>query len=158
AGSKTSGLLLADFDNDGRLDVATSSATQQAVIISSQDDGTVVSLSPTKIHLPNQLVGKVSDPKVVTMTNTVAGPVTVGKISIDTGFLQFNNCYIVQPGGSCKIATLFAPTIATDFIGYLSVTDDGGGSPQSVELFGQATVITLTPDHLDFGSLPVGRI
>jgi len=156
-GSKVSSLVLADFNNDGRLDVATSSATKQAVIISTQDNGTVVSLSPGKLQFPTELVDNVSDPRIVRLTNTGTSAINISKVQIDSSFSQLNNCHTVQPAGFCRIAVFFTPTQPGELLGYVTVSDTGGGSPQRVALAGTGTVVSFSPSQIDFGNLQVGK-
>lgn len=157
-GLVTSGLVISDFNNDGRLDVAVSNYLPGTITVLVQDDGSVVRLSANKLTFPTQLVNTVSDPKLIILTNTGADPVKVSNITTTSNFSQLNNCKTVQPGKSCKIAVFFTPTAPGDLVGYMAITDDGGGSPQIVNLTGTATVVSFSPSKLDFGSLPVGKV
>ena len=157
-GSQENYLALGDFNNDGRLDVAVTNGNFNTITILSQDDGSSVELSANKLAYPLQLLGTVSDPKLITLTNAGTIPVTFSNIGTSPNFSELNNCKTVQPGHTCKIGVYFTPTITGTITGYLAVADDGGGSPQLVSLFGSATIVSISPGRLDFGSWPVGHV
>lgn len=108
--------------------------------------GTFVSLSPTSLNFGNQPVNTTSPPKYITLENKGTGPVnfTGSGITItgaDPGdFAQQNNCPNSLPSGSfCKIKVTFTPTQQGKRTADVSVSDDGGGSPQTVPLTGTGT-------------------
>ena len=156
-GIRAGGLAIADFNGDGELDTAISGSTQQALVVSTQDSGTVVQLSPNKIKFPTELVDNVSDPKIVRLANTGSSSIKISRVETDVNFSQLNNCHTIQPGEFCKIAIFFTPTQSGDAVGYLTVSDSGGGSPQRVGLAGTGTVVAFSPTQLDFGNLQVGK-
>jgi hypothetical protein len=152
-------LALADFNDDGKMDLAaTPDAATGKFSVLLQDNGSVVNLSPNKLTFPTQLVGAVSPAKVIVITNDGTSLVNVSNVAIDANFSQLNNCKNIQPGGSCKIGVYFTPTIQGNLIGYLAITDNGGGSPQTVALNGVATIVSTRPTSLNFGNEPVGHI
>jgi archaellum component FlaF (FlaF/FlaG flagellin family) len=106
--------------------------------------GTVVELSPEGLNFGDQKVGTKSTPVPVTLTNKGKTSLSISKIAItgnDPGdFTQKNNCGTSVPaGGQCKISVTFAPTAQGARSAMLSVSDDGGGSPQTVSLSGTGT-------------------
>ena len=106
--------------------------------------GTVVELSPEGLNFGDQKVGTKSTPVPVTLTNKGKTSLSISKIAItgnDPGdFTQKNNCGTSVPaGGQCKISVTFAPTAPGARSAMLSVSDDGGGSPQTVSLSGTGT-------------------
>lgn len=151
-------LVLADFNGDGMADIGVLNYSSDTLTALLQDSGTVVALSPEKLVFPTQLVGTISTTRVVTLTNTGPAPIVVSNVAIDTGFSQLNDCKTIQPNGSCKIAVYFTPTVQGRFMGYLAVADNGGGSPQTVSLSGVATIVSLNPTSLNFGTVPVHHI
>jgi hypothetical protein len=158
-GSIAGALAIGDFNNDGRPDVCVSPGIPMDILtVMLQDNGTVVNLSPSKLSFPIQLVGTVSNPKVITLTNTGSAAIKVSKATVDANFSQLNNCNTVQPGGSCLIGVFFTPTVTGSLTGYLAIADNGGGSPQILNLTGVATIVSISPTKLDFGSWPVGHI
>jgi hypothetical protein len=106
--------------------------------------GTVVRFSPTSLNFGNQASGTSSLPLNITMTNVGGTPVSVAKIGI-TGlqagsFSQTNNCGTsLAGGGSCTIKVTFTPQIKGVLKANVSVSDNGGGSPQVVGLTGTGT-------------------
>lgn len=129
--------------------------------------GTVVSLSPPSIVFSDQTVGTVSAPVPVTLTNTGSSALTITSIAspYKLQFLQTNNCIpsgsssgTVAGGGSCTINISFAPQIKGTVSSTMNVTDNGGGSPQLVNVTGTglAPVVSLSPGSVTFSSQAVG--
>ena len=106
--------------------------------------GTEVELSPAQINFGDQQVGTQSNPAPVQLTNLGSTTVTIQKIFVggkDSGdFSQTNNCGTsVPPGGSCQINVTFAPVAKGERTANLEVEDNGGGSPQKMQLTGTGT-------------------
>jgi hypothetical protein len=76
-------------------------------IFTQASDG--LSLSPISILFDPQSVGTTSSPRMVTVTNTSASPVTIGPVSTDAQFSQTNDCATLAPGESCTVAVSFNP-------------------------------------------------
>ena len=104
--------------------------------------GTAVSFSPTSLTFAAQTVGTSSAPRAITLTNvSTVGTVTISGLTIaginPGDFSQTNTCgSSVGPKQSCDINVIFSPTATGKRSASVSVTDNGGGSPQSVPLFG----------------------
>lgn len=150
--------VLGDFNNDGRMDVAVPNYGLDTITILAQDNGTVMGFSPGKLGFPLQPINSVSQPKVITVTNNGTSAVIFSSITTAVNFSELSDCKTVQPGGSCKVGVYFTPTVSGDIHGYLALADNGGGSPQLVELSGVATEVQLEPTSLVFGSQTVGSI
>jgi hypothetical protein len=108
--------------------------------------GTYVQLSPASVNFGNQPLNSTSLPKYITFVNKGSGPVnfTGTGISItgtDQGdFAETNNCGTSVPsGGNCKIKVTFTPSALGQRTADVSISDDGGGSPQTVPLTGTGT-------------------
>jgi len=120
----------------------TDSATNSPQIVTLQGIGTAVSLSPTSLTFAPQTVSTTSAPQTVTFTNVSAsGTIVISKISFNgtnsTDFAQTNNCAgKVLPKGSCTFNVTFTPTSTGPRSAALTLTDNGGGSPQTVSLSG----------------------
>jgi hypothetical protein len=106
--------------------------------------GTSVQLTPQNTNFGTQPVGTTSLAKTITLSNK--GHVTVNITSIAiTGvnagdFSQTNTCGTsVASGASCFIKVKFKPTVTGTRSAMVSVTDNGGGSPQKVGLTGTGT-------------------
>lgn len=106
--------------------------------------GTYVQFSPTKLNFGTQPIGTTSLPKYINLTNKGSEVVNISGISI-TGanagdFAQQNNCGTsVASGASCKIKVRFTPSQQGKRTAAVSISDDGGGSPQTVPLTGTGT-------------------
>jgi hypothetical protein len=106
--------------------------------------GTDVQLAPTSLSFGNQLVGKKSVAQKITLNNKASVAVSITSISItgtDKGdFAQTNTCgKSVAAGASCSIEVTFEPAADGKRTADVSVSDDGGGSPQTVGLSGTGT-------------------
>jgi hypothetical protein len=106
--------------------------------------GTVVSLSPTRLSFAGQAVGATSSPQEITLTNVGGTQLAVFGISI-TGtnggdFSETNTCGTgIAAKASCTITVTFKPTATGTRKAAVTISDDGGGSPQKVNLTGMGT-------------------
>jgi hypothetical protein len=127
----------------GNLSVTDDAAgSPQTVALSGM--GTAVKLSAPKINFGNQQVGTKSSPAPVQVTNV--GPTTISIYGISIkglnpgDFSQTNNCKkSLRAGDSCTIQITFAPQVKGKRSASLHVSDNGGGSPQTVGLLGNGT-------------------
>jgi dienelactone hydrolase len=113
--------------------------------------GTVVKLNPSSLsfHCGGQQRCP-PPPQTTTLTNTGPGTLTINSITI-TGqyFSQTNNCpEVLGASQFCTITVDFNPQSFGTFHGTVSVSDDGGGSPQQVALSG-----TKSTRGLNLGAL-----
>ena len=108
--------------------------------------GTVVELNPASLDFGSVKVGRRSSPQNTTLTNVGNTDLHITNIEI-TGtdpqdFSQTNNCPKYLGGGkSCTIAVTFTPTRGGPRFANVSVSDDGGGSPQQVSLSGAGCLL-----------------
>ncbi len=106
--------------------------------------GTAMTLEPSGLNFGDQAVGTDSQPQTVTLTNYGKLPVHISHVGL-TGtnpgaFFQTNTCGKSVPAqASCTISVTFAPEYRGSKSATLSVTDDGGASPQTVMLTGSGT-------------------
>jgi|SRR5581483_3131254 len=117
------------------------SASTQAQVIELTGVGTVVTISPGSLNFGSQKVGTTSAPQPVTITNMGSAPLNFTSIKIlgvdPQDFLQTNTCGSqIGAGASCTVNVTFSPTKTGSRQGKVSITDDGGASPQSVALTG----------------------
>jgi hypothetical protein len=103
--------------------------------------GTLVLLVPTSVNFGTIKVGKTSSPKMVLLTNVgttsmnITSTTIVGNNSAD--FSQTNTCgKSVGAGATCTFTLYFTPQATGSRTASLSISDNGGGSPQSVSLSG----------------------
>ncbi len=116
-----------------------------------------VTLSPTSLTFPAQLVGTTSKAQTVTLTNTGLGILKITKGAIKGPFGETTNCgATVNPGSSCTISVTFKPTTIGTASGSISITDNAPTSPQTISLQGTGTNVQLTPASLNFGNQTVG--
>jgi hypothetical protein len=106
--------------------------------------GTVIMLSPEAVNFGTQKVGTKSATASITVTNTGASAVSITAVSVagtDTGhFAQTNNCgKSLAANSACTINVPFKPTATGSRSGTISVSANGGGSPQTVALTGDGT-------------------
>lgn len=92
----------------------------------------------------------------LTVTGADIGNDAEGSFTIDD-----NACLAaspIAPGGTCDITITFAPSAAGNKTATLSVTDDAGDSPQSIDLTGtgaQLPIFSANPSSKDYGSVLV---
>ena len=117
--------------------------------VSLSGTGTVVELVPGSLswHCGGDY-GACPQSQSITLTNVGSGALDITSIAItgSSTFSQTNTCgSSVGAGASCTITVTFKPKVfATGtFTGDLSISDDGGGSPQQVSL-------SSTVEHICF--------
>jgi hypothetical protein len=117
------------------------SASTKPQVIELSGAGTVVELSPLSLTFGSQKVGSKSAPQSVKLTNTGTAAIGISQI-IDSGtdggdFLETNNCpSSLNAGANCSITVTFDPRKTGTRTAKISISDSGGGSPQSVPLTG----------------------
>ena len=106
----------------------------------------------------NQPLNTTSAAQTITLSNTGNATLTITSVSI-TGtnpgdFAQTKTCgTTLAAGANCTISVTFKPTVAAARSATISVTDNAGGSPQTVPLSGTGTspAAQLSPTSLAFG-------
>lgn len=135
-------------------------ASPSPQVISLSGVGTAVTLLPSTLSFGNQIAGTTSPPQTVALTNYGTRALTILGITISGGirFAQTNNCPGSLPvGGSCTISVAFTPSQPQPYSATLSVTDNGGASPQSVALSGTGVLpVMFSPSSLSFTIQLVG--
>jgi len=86
-------------------------------------------------------VGQASTPQVATFTNTAKFALPIKSLTITgtnaSDFTETNTCQpSVAAGASCDITVTFKPTATGLRTADVSISDGGGGSPQTVALTG----------------------
>jgi dienelactone hydrolase len=136
--------------------------TPQSVSITGT--GTVVKFVPASLNFGRVKVGQ-SSTQTTTLTNTAASTLSITGI-MSTGssaFSQTNNCgSSLGAGKACRITVTFKPGGTGLYNGALSVSDNGGASPQQVPLsgtgykFSTAARSALAATPVAFAPRPVG--
>ncbi|HEV2425510.1 MAG TPA: choice-of-anchor D domain-containing protein [Terriglobia bacterium] len=132
------------------------SGSPQTIVLSGTGTQPALTLSPTSLTFPTQVVFTTSKAQPLTLTNTGTGNLTITSIAATGQFSQTNTCGTsVPPGASCTINVSFKPKTKGMQTGSITVTDNAPGSPQTVALSGCGTYIQFTPASLNFGNQPV---
>jgi hypothetical protein len=120
----------------------TSSDPSSPIVATLNGVGTAVQLVPNHYAWGKQTVNTTSKPQALTLTNVSSVPLNISSIAI-TGTnpanftIQSTTCGAqVVAGTNCSIVLTFTPTSVGAFSASLTLTDDGGGSPQSFALTG----------------------
>jgi hypothetical protein len=156
AGSNFS-VVPADFNGDGRLDVAVVGPVSSAVSALLQPglvSGPSAFLSPESLTFATQLLGTTSAPQPVLLSNYGTATLTLASIATTTNFTETDDCgSSVAAGAGCTINVTAAPSSIGSLDGALSVTDDAPGSPQVAPLSSSSTEVALS-GSLRFGCFP----
>ena len=106
--------------------------------------GTYIQLAPTTVNFGDQPVGTKSLAKTITVANKGDVSVSITGFSITgtdaSNFAQTHTCKsTLAAGASCFINTTFKPSATGTRTAQVAVSDNGGGSPQKVNLTGTGT-------------------
>ena len=145
---------------------ATGVAPKSIALIGRVQPASVVAFFPANLVFPTQSVANTSPAQTTTLTNNSGATLNITGISL-TGtnagdYSQTNTCGVtLAANASCTISVTFTPTASGTRTASLSVSDNAGGSPQTVSLTGNATAasapaVTLAPASLTFSSQTVG--
>jgi hypothetical protein len=124
-----------------------------------------VAVSPASVDFGTQLVGSVTAPQTVTLTNNETTAITIVSIAVTavtppapaTDFkISSNTCgNSLAASASCTVSVTFTPSHASAESATLVFTDADGSSPQTAALTGTGTatapVTTFTPTSLNLG-------
>ncbi len=115
--------------------------------------GTNLTLSPSLLTFPTQLVFMSGSAQSATLTNSGTAPVTISNVQASGDFTQNNNCStLAAGGGSCTITVVFMPTVAGTRYGSVTITSTDAGGAQVLNLSGMGTQVSLNPSTLTFNS------
>jgi hypothetical protein len=139
AGSRTAAVTIQD-------DAA---GSPQAIALTGTGLSAAVTLFPSSITFPGQLVSTASPAGAVTVGNGGDGVLALGRISFGganaADFSETDNCGAnVSNGATCTVNVVFKPTAAGPRTGIMNVNDNVPGSPQTVALTGAATDFSLS--------------
>lgn len=136
------GIVAADFNKDGGLDLATGNGT------TSGDSGSAtvllnepaIGLAPSSLAFAPQKVGTNSAAQVVTVNNPGAAPLKIISITISGDYTETNDCPAkLTAGTNCTIDVTFSPTAKGLRSGTLSIKDGALTSVQQITLTGTGT-------------------
>jgi len=122
----------------------TDNASPPTQTVSLSGTGTYVQLSPMSLNFGNQTVGTKSPARKITVTNKGGTAMSITGIAlagINAGdFSLVKTCGTsLAAGASCSIGVSFKPSATGSRSAALTLSDDGGGSPQKVTLTGNGT-------------------
>lgn len=101
-------------------------------------------LSVASLSFPSQHAGTTSSPQAVNLTNSGNTSLAISQISVSANFSQTNNCgSSLAPATSCQIQVSFAPNMAGNLTGSLTISDNAANSPATVALSGVAVSLNL---------------
>lgn len=151
-----SALAAADFNRDGRLDLA--SAGPGAPQLSVLNQVAAAALSATTASFTDQKVGTNSSPQTIILTNTGSAALTFSGLTVSgaasTDYAAGSNCgSTILPGANCSITITFTPTVSGTRAAILSVATNSPGGPLTVALQGNGTApaVTLSTSSLSYG-------
>ncbi len=121
-------------------------------------------LSPAILTYGQQNLGSTSAAQTVTLSNIGSAALSVSGIALSGtnagDFAQTNNCSNgVAAGGNCSIGVTFTPSAVGSRTASLTITDNAGGSPQTVGITGTGALLanaSVTPTSLTFGQVNDG--
>jgi len=156
AGNTLYDVAVADFNGDGMKDLAAPDYRSNNVIMLLNTGK--FSISPTApMVFPNQVIGTVSAPQAITLTNTGTKALSISSVSASGRFEASNQCGTsVAAGASCDINVSFKPRAAGQTSGLITIVDSASTKPQIIEVSGVGTVISFSPQALNFPNQKVG--
>jgi probable HAF family extracellular repeat protein len=112
--------------------------------------GTTAKLSPTSLSFGSVVIDTTSPSKAVTLTNVGTTTFKITNIAItgtDAGdFAQTHTCGTsLAIGASCSISVTFKPTASGSRTAAVDITDNAGGSPQTISISGTGTAGRCSP-------------
>jgi len=121
-----------------------SSDAASPIAIQLGGNGSVVSLSPSTLSFGKVAVATTSSSQIITLTNVGSTPLNIGSIEMNgTSFGEFsqvNTCGTsLVAHTSCTISVKFTPAAVGKRSAFILLNDDGGASPQRVNLSGTGT-------------------
>jgi hypothetical protein len=137
-GSFPTGLTLADFNGDHKLDVAIADQTsirQHALLNTGQ-----VKFSPVSmLSFSNQKKGTTSSPQIVTLTNQGPSRLNISSMTTTGNFEATSTCgKSVIAKATCTISVTFRPNISGELYGTVQIIDSASTKPQVIALSGKA--------------------
>jgi len=142
SGPLPSGVVAADFNGDGVMDLATGNGTTagdtgSATVLLNE---AVIGVAPNSLTFKSQKVGTTSAAQVVTVSNPGAAPLKTTSITISGDYAETNDCPAkLTTGKNCAINVTFSPTQTGTRTGTLSIKDSALTSVQKIALTGSGT-------------------
>jgi hypothetical protein len=130
----------------------------QPLFLSGFGDAPQVQLIPNTLPFGFQVVNTSSPTQQVELLNSGTETLTISSIGVSGDFAIYNPCpSTLAAGVYCMLTVVFKPKGTGVRTGAITVTDNAGGSPQTVPLTGIGTFVSTSPASLNFGNVPVGH-
>ncbi len=136
------GIVAADFNGDGVMDLATGNGTTagdtgSATVLLNEP---VVGVAPNSLTFKSQKVGTTSTAQVITVSNPGAAPLKITSITISGAFTENDDCPAkLTVGKNCTINVTFSPTVTGAQTGTVSIKDSALTKTQTIALAGSGT-------------------
>ncbi|HKS96834.1 MAG TPA: choice-of-anchor D domain-containing protein, partial [Terriglobia bacterium] len=143
-----------DFNGKGAVDLAVVNLgpSTASVFLSSP----TLALYPAPLNFGKQLVGSMTPPQQVTVSNPGPAPLQISSITISNvaaggdfaAAMSGTTCNSTTPvavGLNCTVAVTFTPSVGGSRAGTLSISDNAPGSPQMLVLAGTGEDFSLGP-------------
>lgn len=119
--------------------------------------GTYLAISPPGVlRFGAQKIGTTSAPLPLVITNSGTVPVKFSRVVVTGNFAQTNNCTTIPANGNCTMKVTFTPQTAGNLPGSITATDNDPSSPQTINLTGLGSSVTVAPTSLSFANQPLG--
>ncbi len=127
AGTRTGSIVIRD----------NAAGSPHVINLSGTGFGPAVSLTPASLMFAGQMLGTSSPAQNVTLANTGNTTLNVGNIQMTGAFTQTNNCPATLTSNStCTLRVMFTPTVIGTQNGTLTISDNGQGNSQVVNVTG----------------------
>lgn len=108
-------------------------------------NGSAVCLGSRSVTFPAQILTTTSSAETVTLTNGGDATLNITSVTASGDFSETNGCGgSVTAAGNCTINITFSPMASGARSGAITLTDDAGGSPQSIALVGEGSDFSMT--------------
>jgi LysM repeat protein len=119
--------------------------TDNAITVFSRESPNV-GVNPSTLQFGSVLVGEVSNPKTITITNTGLLNLNISDIAVTGDYTHTHSCPAqLSPSDSCEIQVVFSPTKSGSRSGLLSLGTDAPDSPTTVPLAGTGATSVEPP-------------
>ena len=114
------------------------------LLVTDKDNQRIRLVDPTSVPVADQIIGTMSGPQSVKLSNVGGGTLTLNSVTLSSGDFTLaggGSCGSSFPvslagGSNCTLNIVFGPTIVGPRSGTLQITDNAPGSPQSITVVG----------------------